>query len=91
MITEVQQAIERISQISGQIARAYPRPGLSPAQACRRAAARGSSRKARSTSSLTWIRSGGYNDKVKAYLDAAVRHRKAMLELNTVVGQRIMP
>jgi cobalt-zinc-cadmium efflux system outer membrane protein len=32
-----------------------------------------------------------YNDNVKAYLDSAVRHRKAMLELNTAVGQRILP
>jgi outer membrane protein, heavy metal efflux system len=32
-----------------------------------------------------------YNDTVKLYLDSAVRHRKAMLELNTAVGQRIFP
>jgi cobalt-zinc-cadmium efflux system outer membrane protein len=32
-----------------------------------------------------------YNEMAKAYLDAAVRHRRAMLALNTVVGQRIMP
>ncbi len=32
-----------------------------------------------------------YNDHVKSYLDSAVRHRKAMLQLNTAVGQRIMP
>ena len=32
-----------------------------------------------------------YNDNVKLYLDSAVRHRKAMLELNTAVGQRILP
>ncbi len=32
-----------------------------------------------------------YNDSVKLYLDAAVRHRKAMLELNTAVGRRILP
>ncbi|MGP0069486.1 MAG: TolC family protein [Isosphaeraceae bacterium] len=32
-----------------------------------------------------------YNDNVKLYLDAAVRHRKAMLELNTAIGQRILP
>jgi outer membrane protein, heavy metal efflux system len=27
----------------------------------------------------------------KSYLDAAVRHRRSMLNLNTVVGQRILP
>jgi outer membrane protein, heavy metal efflux system len=32
-----------------------------------------------------------YNETVKAYLDAAVRHRRSMLILNTVVAQRIMP
>jgi outer membrane protein, heavy metal efflux system len=32
-----------------------------------------------------------YNDMAKAYLDAAVRHRRSMLTLNTVVAQRIMP
>jgi outer membrane protein, heavy metal efflux system len=32
-----------------------------------------------------------YNETAKAYLDAAVRHRRSMLTLNTVVAQRIMP
>ena len=32
-----------------------------------------------------------YNLIVKQYLDTAVRHRRSMLSLNTVVGQRIMP
>jgi cobalt-zinc-cadmium efflux system outer membrane protein len=32
-----------------------------------------------------------YNDTVKAYLDSAARHRRSMLDLNTVIGQRIMP
>ncbi len=32
-----------------------------------------------------------YNEKAKAYLDSTVRHRKAMLMLNTAVGQRILP
>ena len=32
-----------------------------------------------------------YNQAVKQYLDTAVRHRRSMLSLNTVVGQRIMP
>ncbi|WP_165231108.1 TolC family protein [Aquisphaera insulae] len=32
-----------------------------------------------------------YNDTVKAYLDTVVRHRRSMLNLNTAVGQRILP
>ena len=32
-----------------------------------------------------------YNEKAKAYLDTSARHRKAMLTLNTVVGQRLLP
>jgi cobalt-zinc-cadmium efflux system outer membrane protein len=32
-----------------------------------------------------------YNDTVKAYLDSIVRHRRSMLALDTVVGQRILP
>jgi len=32
-----------------------------------------------------------YNDTAKAYLDFAVRHRRSMLALNTVLGQRILP
>jgi cobalt-zinc-cadmium efflux system outer membrane protein len=31
------------------------------------------------------------NDKVKQYLDTAIRYRRSMLALNTVVGKRIMP
>ena len=32
-----------------------------------------------------------YNDTVKAYHDTVVRHRRSMLGLNTVLGQRILP
>jgi outer membrane protein, heavy metal efflux system len=32
-----------------------------------------------------------FNQVVKQYLDTAVRHRRSMLSLNTVVGRRIMP
>ena len=32
-----------------------------------------------------------HNDNVKAYLDSAARHRRSMLFLNTVLGQRILP
>jgi cobalt-zinc-cadmium efflux system outer membrane protein len=32
-----------------------------------------------------------YNDRVRQYRDALVRHRRAMLDLNTAVGSRIVP
>jgi cobalt-zinc-cadmium efflux system outer membrane protein len=32
-----------------------------------------------------------YNEMAKAYLDALVRHRRSMLLMNTVVGQRVLP
>ena len=32
-----------------------------------------------------------YNDNARTYLDSQVRLRRAMLEINTVVGQRILP
>jgi len=32
-----------------------------------------------------------YNDKVRAYRDAMVRHRRAILDLNTAVGERVLP
>lgn len=32
-----------------------------------------------------------HNENVRAYLDTAVRHRRSMLNLNTVVGSRILP
>jgi cobalt-zinc-cadmium efflux system outer membrane protein len=32
-----------------------------------------------------------YQDTVKQYLDTVVRHRRAMLNLNTVLGQRVLP
>lgn len=32
-----------------------------------------------------------FQDTVKQYLDVVVRHRKAMLALNTAVGQRVLP
>jgi cobalt-zinc-cadmium efflux system outer membrane protein len=32
-----------------------------------------------------------YNDVIKQYLDTSVRHRMSMLDLNTAVGQRILP
>jgi cobalt-zinc-cadmium efflux system outer membrane protein len=32
-----------------------------------------------------------YNDTVKIYLDTMVRHRRSMLNLNTALGQRVLP
>ncbi len=32
-----------------------------------------------------------YNEYVKAYLDALIRHRTAILDLNTAVGERLLP
>ena len=32
-----------------------------------------------------------YHDHVRTYQDSAARHRKAMLQLNTAVGMRILP
>jgi cobalt-zinc-cadmium efflux system outer membrane protein len=32
-----------------------------------------------------------YQDVVKQYLDTLIRHRRAMLALNTVLGQRVFP
>ena len=32
-----------------------------------------------------------FNDTVKQFLDVVTRHRRSMLSLNTVIGQRVMP
>ena len=32
-----------------------------------------------------------FNEVVRQYLDALIRHRRSMLRLNTAVGQRILP
>ena len=32
-----------------------------------------------------------YNDNARTYLDSQVRLRRAMLDINTAVGQRILP
>ena len=32
-----------------------------------------------------------YNENARTYLDSQVRLRRAMLEINTAVGQRILP
>ena len=32
-----------------------------------------------------------YNEYVQAYLDALIRHRNAILDLNTAVGERLLP
>lgn len=41
---------------------------------------------------LTYLQAQrNYNENVKAYHDTVVRHRRSMLALNTVLGQRILP
>jgi cobalt-zinc-cadmium efflux system outer membrane protein len=32
-----------------------------------------------------------FNEVVRQYLDALIRHRRSMLRLNTAAGQRILP
>jgi len=32
-----------------------------------------------------------FNEVVKQYRDALVRHRRAILDLNTAVGERVLP
>jgi outer membrane protein, heavy metal efflux system len=32
-----------------------------------------------------------YNDIVRQYRDTVVRHRRSMLRLNSVIGQRLLP
>ena len=44
------------------------------------------------TSALDYLEAQqDYNDVVRQYRDALVRHRRAMLDLNTAVGTRIVP
>jgi cobalt-zinc-cadmium efflux system outer membrane protein len=44
------------------------------------------------TSALEYLNAQqDYNDKVRAYRDAMVRHRRAILDLNTAIGERILP
>ena len=51
--------------------------------------------KLRAAGSVSWIEvinaQLDYNDKVKQYLDTAIRYRRSMLSINTVVGKKIMP
>jgi cobalt-zinc-cadmium efflux system outer membrane protein len=45
-----------------------------------------------STSSLEYLAAQqDFNDQVRAYRDALVRHRQAILDLNTAVGERVLP
>ncbi|MGC8642552.1 MAG: TolC family protein [Isosphaeraceae bacterium] len=44
------------------------------------------------TSAIEWLDAQrAFNDAVKSYRDGLVRHRRAMLDLNTAVGERILP
>ena len=87
--TEVRQAIKEY-QVSGQIAvrlRQQVLPGLERAYRDRlRLFQEGEINKV-----VFLDAQRRYNETAKAYLDAAVRHRRSMLILNTVIGQRILP
>jgi cobalt-zinc-cadmium efflux system outer membrane protein len=87
--TEVRQAIKEY-QVSGQIAYRIRRqvlPGLERAYRDRLKLFQ----EGEITKFVFLDAQRRYNETAKAYLDAAVRHRRSMLILNTVVGQRIMP
>ncbi len=89
IVTEVQQA-EREYQVSGQIVeriRTQILPTSKSSLDDRLSLFRGG--EANVVSFLQAQRN--YNDTVKAYHDTVVRHRRSMLGLNTVVGQRILP
>ena len=87
--TEVRQAIKEY-QVSGQIARHIRQqvlPGLERAYRDRLRLFQ----EGEITKFVFLDAQRQYNETAKAYLDAAVRHRRSMLILNTVVGQRILP
>ena len=84
--TEVQQAIKEY-RVSGQVARQIRTdvmPGLERAYRDRLQLFQ----EGEVTKFVFLDSQRKYNEMAKAYLDAAVRHRRSMLGLNTVVGQR---
>ncbi len=89
VVTEIQQAVNEY-QVSGQVARQLRTQVIPPL---------GRAREARFklfvegevTIFVYLDTQRRYNDMVKAYLDSAARHRRSMLMLNTVTGQRILP
>jgi cobalt-zinc-cadmium efflux system outer membrane protein len=86
---EVQQAIKEY-HVSGQVARrmrALVMPGLERAYRDRLRLFQ----EGEITKFVFLDSQRKYNEMSKAYLDAAVRHRRSMLSLNTVIGQRVMP
>ena len=79
----------RSIEVSGQIAAAHSRSGLAgPRESVPRLGCR-LFQEGEVTKFVFLDAQRKYNDMAKAYLDAAVRHRRSMLTLNTVVGQRI--
>jgi cobalt-zinc-cadmium efflux system outer membrane protein len=89
IVTEVQQA-DREYQVSGQIVERIRTQVLPTSRSSlddRLKLFRGGE-----INRVTFIQAQRtYNDTVKAYLDTVVRHRRSMLGLNTVLGQRILP
>ena len=89
IVNEVQQAIHEY-RISGRIV-ADIRNRVLPASKRAIASRRELFREGEATIFEYLAQRRNYNDKARAYLDSTARHRKAMLALNTAVGQRILP
>jgi cobalt-zinc-cadmium efflux system outer membrane protein len=89
IVTEVQQALSEY-RVSAQIVR-HIRVEIEPALKRARDARFKLFDEGEVTKFVFMDAQRKYNDTVKAYLDSIVRHRRSMLVLNTVVGQRILP
>jgi cobalt-zinc-cadmium efflux system outer membrane protein len=89
VVTEIQQALSEY-QVSGKVAR-YLRTQVIPPQGRAREDQRRLFDEGEVTKFAYLDTRRRYNDAVKAYLDSAARHRRSMLSLNTVTGQRILP
>jgi cobalt-zinc-cadmium efflux system outer membrane protein len=89
VITEVQQAVAEY-EVSGRIVRTLRSEVLNRLQRATKARDRLFA-EGEATKFAFLDAQRKYNDTAKSYLDAAVRHRRSMLTLNTAVGQRMMP
>jgi len=89
VVTEIQQALSEY-HVSGQVARQLRTQVIPPLGRAREARFR-LFVEGEATIFVYLDTQRRYNDMVKAYLDSAARHRRSMLILNTVAGQRILP
>jgi outer membrane protein, heavy metal efflux system len=89
VVTEIQQALSEY-QVSGRVAQ-HLRAEAIPALARAREARYHLFVEGEATIFTYLETRRRYNDMVKTYLDSAARHRRSMLVLNTVAGQRILP